>query len=90
MAVWQIIDKIIQPFKTVNDRLESLETKIYSNTGKIEKDFSALQEQEKINMMLLKSCSLLLQHCADENHTGQLKEQSKVIDDFLFTKGGKV
>ncbi len=46
-----------------------------------------MQHQEEVNEWLLKSTSLLMKHGADKNHTGELAQMAKELDNFVRHKG---
>ena len=90
LGIWALIEKVVKPFNDLKSRLDALEQRSDSTQTRLSKDDHSFENQEKINVMILAACSLLMKHCADSNHTGQLTAQSKIIDDFLMEKGGHI
>ena len=90
LGIWALIEKVIKPFNDLKGRVITLEQRSASTQTRLSKGDHSFENQEKINTMILGSCSLLMKHCADSNHTGQLTAQAKVIDDFLMDKGGHI
>lgn len=92
LGIWGFIEKIYNkmhhPIEELESRVKKIEEKVGSNAGELDADHAALAKQEKINTLILRSCSLLMRHCADNNHTGQLQHQADAVDEFMLEESG--
>lgn len=90
-GIWAFVEKIRKPFVDVRVRLEVLERKSEDHEKKstqvLQRHLEMMQHQEEVNEWLLKSTSLLMRHCADGNHTGQLNKAADDLDSFVRHKG---
>ena len=84
------IEKLTKPVKDLKTRVDKLEDLAATNSKKLINDHESLTAQEDINMMLLKSTSLLLKHNATGNHNGELAKQADEIDQYIYKKGGSI
>lgn len=89
-GIWTFCEKVMKPFKDFEKRLTAAEKRAEENHGKLVHDHVSLREQEKVNGLMLESCSLLMKHCADTNHTGELKAHAKKVDAYIYDKGGQI
>ena len=92
LGTWGFVEKVYSkvhaPIENMEKRIKELEAKVGSNNDKLSSDHEALAKQEKINTLILRSCSLLMRHCADNNHTGQLQRQADAVDEFMLEESG--
>lgn len=90
-GIWAFVEKVRKPFVDVRVRLEVLEKKSEDHekdsTKVLQRHLEMMQHQEEVNEWMLKSNSLLMKHCADNNHTGELKKMADGLDDFIRHKG---
>lgn len=89
-AIWAFAEKALKPMKDLMSRVEKLEKVAETNHDKLDRDHESFRHQEEINILILKSCSLLMKHCADNNHTGELSRQAAEIDKLVYTKSGSL
>lgn len=89
-GIWTFCEKVMKPFKEFERRLSAAERRAEENHGKLVHDHTSLKEQEKVNKLVLQSCSILMKHCADTNHTGELKAHAEKVDSFIYDKGGQI
>ena len=92
LGIWGFVEKVYSkahaPIENMEKRIKELEAKVGSNNYELSSDHEALAKQEKINTLILRSCSLLMRHCADNNHTGQLQHQADAVDEFMLEESG--
>ena len=90
-GIWAFVEKVRKPFIDVRVRLEVLERKSEDHeresTQALSRHLEMMKHQEEVNEWLLKSNSLLMKHCADNNHTGELSAMAKDLDAFVRHKG---
>lgn len=79
-----------KPYDDLDKRISDVEKAVESNVRKLDRDHDSFTSQEEVNHMILKSCSLLMKHCADNNHTGELAAAAKELDAYIYRKGGSL
>lgn len=89
-GIWTFCDKVMRPFKEFEKRLTAAEKRAEENYSKLVHDRASLREQERVNRLVLESCSLLMKHCADTNHTGELKSHATKVDAYIYDKSGQI
>ena len=93
-GIWAFIEKVRKPYRDVIARLAALEDHAEDHEREsialINKNGEMLQHQEEVNERLMKATSLLMKHCADNNHTGELTRMANDLDDFILHKGSSL
>lgn len=74
-----IYQKVTGPIKSFTKRVDDLEKHA-------DNDNKRLKTIEEDNKMMLRSIRVLIAHSVDNNHTGELKETQKEIDEYLINK----
>lgn len=100
-TIWGLVNKISAALKKpVNDlaevvdslskRMDDLENTARKNAQRLGDGDHSFEIQAQMNKHMLHSMSLLLKHCADGNHSGQLQKQAEILDDFIASKAGEL
>lgn len=100
-TIWGLVNKISATLKKpVNDlaavvdslskRMDDLENTARKNAQRLGDGDHSFEIQAQMNKHMLHSMSLLLKHCADGNHSGQLQKQAEILDDFIASKAGEL
>lgn len=74
------------PVDGLDQRISDLEAHAVKVDGKLEGDWEFRQDEAQINMLMLRSIKLLLQHEIDGNNIAGLKKMEDEIDVFLLEK----
>lgn len=82
--------KMSQPYKALLKRIEKLEHDGEERDKKLIHDHDSFQKQEEINVMTLKSLSVIMKHFADNNHTGELGKLAHEVDDLVYKRSGSL
>lgn len=94
VTIWTLIEKVTNKFKspldTLTERVDRLEEQADANSTKLIHDHASFENQKEMNTLILKSCSALMKHGADSNHTGELNRLAGEIDELVYRKGGSL
>lgn len=101
VTIWGLVNKVIGVIrKPVNDlavivdslskRMDDLENTARKNAQRLGDGDHSFEIQAQMNKHMLHSMSLMLKHCADGNHSGQLQKQAEILDDFIASKAGEL
>ena len=74
---------IRKPEQTQNDMLKDHEKRIKHLEDITEKDYSEIEKLQKEMGMMLRAVMAIMSHSIDGNHTEDLKESKKEINDYL-------
>lgn len=90
IAIWTLIVKVIKPFQDLSDRVSNLERTVDDNAMKLSKDRESFKNQEVVNHMTLEGINNVLKHELTGNHTKEMEECSRKIEDYIYKKGGSL
>lgn len=86
-----------RPFLKLKDRVKALEDcheelrhLIQQNSDKLASDHHSFQLQQEMNKLLLESTSNLLKHNVDGNHSRQMMDCARRIDELVFARGSSI
>lgn len=90
VAVGKLISLAGKPNKEQNARLEKLETRMTKCESKLLNDNSSIEEQQKVNAVLMRGMHALLEHGIDGNNTEEMKYCQEEIEKRLYKQGGSI
>ena len=89
-GIWALVTKVLKPFRDLSARVAKLEEIAAKNAGKLQQDHKSFEKQEEVNRMLLEGVNGILQHELTGNHTQEMQNCSKRIEQFIYQKGGSL
>lgn len=88
LTIIQLSDKLVTPFKSIKKDISELKETVKANQRHVMNDHEALKKQGEVNVRLLRANSLLMKHCSDQNHTGELAKEAAELDEFIYRESG--
>lgn len=96
-SIVALLSLAFRPFLKLKERIteiekqhEELRSMIQENSNKLASDHHSFEIQQKMNKLLLESTSNLLKHNVDGNHSRQMMDCARRIDELVFARGSSI
>lgn len=89
-SVGKMISLASKPNKEQNERLDRLETRMNKCESKLLNDNTSIEEQQKVNAVLMRGMHALLEHGIDGNNIDEMKYCQEEIEKRLYKQGGSI
>lgn len=90
VAVGKLINMAGKPNKEQNERLSKLEERMDKCESKLNSDNTSIEEQQKVNAVMMRSMHALLEHGIDGNNIDEMKACKEEINQRLYKQGGAI
>lgn len=90
VAVGKLINLAGKPNKDQNARLDRLETRMNKCESKLLNDNTSIEEQQKVNAVMMRGMHALLEHSIDGNNIDEMKYCQEEIEKRLYKQGGSI
>lgn len=77
---------VLKPLKNYKDKQIEVDNRLDKIEEREEKDDKRFEKYDKDLQQVLLSVNVLLSHSIDNNHTQQLKDRKKELDEYLITR----
>ncbi len=82
--------KLKEKVLRLQDEIQDLKSLLDEHQEKLDKDHHSFLLQQDVNHLLLESTSNLLKHNVEGNHSKQMLDCARRIDDLVFARGSAI
>ena len=82
--------KLKERVRVLEDEIRTLKDELAEHQEKLDRDHHSFLLQQDVNHLLLESTSNLLKHNVEGNHSKQMLDCARRIDDLVFARGSAI
>ena len=82
--------KLKEKVTSLEDEVRTLKDELAEHQEKLDRDHHSFLLQQDVNHLLLESTSNLLKHNVEGNHSKQMLDCARRIDDLVFARGSAI
>ena len=90
VSIIAVIKYVIKPFRDVTKKLDDVSKELRVVKNQSDCNLAALEKQEKVNQLHMKTQYVILEHLQTNNATGKMAKCSEELKNYLITIGSSI